>query len=73
MSWSNCEWVEDAPEDRDLVRGSDGNLYHWPMCEVANCGNRACLRLNSLKCYPHTLPGVPIVIEEPESEPVEHP
>lgn len=68
MSWSECEWVENVAEHRDLVLGSDGNLYHWPMCAVPGCGNRSCLRLNSVKCYPHTLPGVPIIedTEEPE-------
>jgi hypothetical protein len=70
MSWRDCEWVEDVPWDRDLVLGSDGGFYCWPMCIVPGCGNRSCMKLGSPRCYPHTIPGVPlandILTEEPE-------
>lgn len=36
----------------DLAQGS---LDDWPNCTVPDCGNKACLRFNSEKCYPHTL------------------
>lgn len=31
----------------------------WSDCIVDGCSNKCCLRLNSNKCYPHTL-GIPI-------------
>ena len=48
-------WVED-----------DHGTFWWPFCVVDGCTNRACLRLASVKCYPHTLPGVPIVEDADE-------
>lgn len=44
--------------------------FWWPFCIVDGCSRRACLRLDSPRCYPHTLPGVPIVadVEEEETE-----
>lgn len=68
--WYRVEAVENHPEIRDAVVGDDGKTYYWPRCVVAGCENRSCLRLGSSKCYPHTLPGVPIVHEVEEDEPV---
>lgn len=48
----NC-WVEDE-------RGT----FWWPFCIIDGCVNRACLRLESPRCYPHTLPGVPLPTEQ---------
>ena len=58
MSFGGACWVEDE-------RG----VFWWPFCAVDGCPNRCCLRLNSSKCYPHTLPGVPITTDEDEREP----
>ncbi len=30
-------------------------LDYWPDCIVPKCPRKCCLRLNSPKCYPHTL------------------
>lgn len=53
-----------------LVEIIDGgrvvDSYHWPFCIIAGCTNRACLKLNSPRCYPHTLPGVPRPTDEVE-------
>lgn len=36
-------------------------LRDWPNCEVPDCPNKACLRLDSDKCYPHTMdPNAPM-------------
>lgn len=45
----NC-WIENT-DTRET--------FWWPFCIVDGCINRACLRLSSPRCYPHTLPGVP--------------
>ncbi len=42
----------------------DGVSRYWPMCIIKGCANRSCLRLNSPRCYPHTLPGVPLPTDE---------
>lgn len=26
----------------------------WPWCAIQACGNKCCLRLNSIYCWPHT-------------------
>lgn len=44
--------------------------FWWPFCIIEGCHNRACLKLNSPRCYPHTLPGVPrpnVEAEKPEA------
>lgn len=64
--WFRLDGVEHHPTMRDVVIGSDGELYYWPRCIIPGCENRACLRLNSRRCYPHTLPGVPLANDEPE-------
>jgi len=58
--WWRLDWVDDHPTIHEAVVGSDGDTYLWPHCIIPGCANRACLRLNSKRCYPHTLPGVPI-------------
>jgi hypothetical protein len=45
---NNC-WVTD-----------ERSTFWWPYCIIEGCLNRQCRRLNSLRCYPHTLPGVPL-------------
>lgn len=32
----------------------EGREFRWPFCRVDSCTNRACLRLMSLYCWPHT-------------------
>lgn len=49
-----------------VIRHETGQEFWWPFCIVDGCTNRACLRLNSPRCYPHTLPGVPIAEEKEE-------
>lgn len=68
--WYRLDGVEDHPELRDAVIGNDGETYFWPRCIIPGCTYRACLRLNSPRCYPHTLPGVPIMAD-PEEAPLE--
>jgi hypothetical protein len=67
--WFALEYVDNHPTDCDAVVGSDGETYYWPRCVIAGCENRACLRLNSIRCYPHTLPGVPLASDVPEPLP----
>jgi hypothetical protein len=50
-----------------FVDAGYGTIW-WPFCIVDGCTNRACLRLQSPRCYPHTLPGVPIVPDVEETE-----
>jgi len=59
MKAAGNDWVNDA-------RG----MWHWPFCIVAGCHRRSCLSLKSERCYPHTLPGVPLAndeIKQPEA------
>lgn len=37
------------------------DLEEWPNCEVADCEYKACLALNSSKCYAHTLGRNPVM------------
>jgi hypothetical protein len=32
----------------------EGREFRWPFCRVDGCTSRACLRLMSLYCWPHT-------------------
>lgn len=32
----------------------EGREFRWPFCRVDGCANRACLRLMSIYCHPHT-------------------
>ena len=33
----------------------DGQIWTWPDCSEPDCTNKSCLRLDSDKCYPHSL------------------
>lgn len=37
------------------MRNEGIDLDAWPDCIVPGCRNKCCLRLNSDKCYPHTI------------------
>jgi hypothetical protein len=54
-------WVEET---------DTGDTFWWPFCILEGCVNRAATQLNSPRCYPHTLPGVPLPDEADEPETV---
>lgn len=54
MKAAGNDWIENT---------DSGHVWRWPFCIIEGCTNRACLRLNSPRCYPHTLPGVPIPMD----------
>ena len=72
MSWpSHAELLAMKDAGNCWVGRDDGSEFWWPFCTVTGCSNRACLRLNSERCYPHTLPGVPILSDEEDEVPAE--
>jgi hypothetical protein len=69
MSESHEELLAMKDAGNDWIGNTDtGDVWRWPFCIVDGCTNRACLRLNSPRCYPHTLPGVPIAVAQDEPE-----
>jgi len=46
--------MDEELEDILVAAILEEHLKTWPMCAKDGCKNRACLRLNSRYCYPHT-------------------
>lgn len=54
-------------DDRNPWVRDGARVFLWPYCIVPGCNSRCCLRLNSERCYPHMLPGVPLPAIESET------
>ena len=41
-----------------MLIADENGLFDWPNCQVPDCPNLCCRRLNSVFCWPHTVNGV---------------
>lgn len=48
----------------------DGNDWLWALCEVENCQNYVCHRMNDRFCWPHLMSGGCVALKtQQETEP----
>ena len=53
MEENMSDWRDELTDD-EVNAILEKQLKMWPMCAKEGCNSRACLRLNSKYCYPHT-------------------
>jgi hypothetical protein len=41
----------------ELFEDEDGNQWLWAFCEVPNCPNQVCAKMNDQFCWPHLMTG----------------
>ena len=51
MATGACVWCGTALVEDGLCQDC---FDAWPKCAIAPCENKACIRLNSKYCWPHT-------------------